>query len=77
MSWYLLTIKARPGIKETTEYIKEAINIVAESGKNSDSLPPSLEDIKILDIGAGTGVYSLYFARKGFDVSALDRKAQI
>lgn len=27
---------------------------------------------RILDIGAGTGVYSLYFARKGYDVSALE-----
>ncbi len=27
---------------------------------------------KILDIGAGTGEYSLYFARKGFPVSALE-----
>ena len=27
---------------------------------------------KILDIGAGTGVYSLHFARKGFSVSALE-----
>lgn len=27
---------------------------------------------KILDIGAGAGVYSLYFGRKGYDVSALE-----
>lgn len=27
---------------------------------------------KILDIGAGAGEYSLYFARKGYDVSALE-----
>ena len=27
---------------------------------------------KLLDIGAGTGVYSLYFARKGYAVSALE-----
>ena len=32
-------------------------------------LPP---DGKILDIGAGGGVYSLYFARKGYRVSALE-----
>lgn len=29
-------------------------------------------DSKILDIGAGTGKYSLYFARKGYSVSALE-----
>ena len=28
--------------------------------------------MKILDIGAGTGVYSLYFAEKGHEVSALE-----
>ena len=27
---------------------------------------------KILDIGAGAGEYSLYFARKGYEVSALE-----
>lgn len=27
---------------------------------------------KILDLGAGTGEYSLFFARKGYDVSALE-----
>ena len=27
---------------------------------------------KILDIGAGAGEYSLYFARKGYSVSALE-----
>ncbi len=27
---------------------------------------------KILDVGAGAGEYSLYFARKGYDVSALE-----
>lgn len=30
------------------------------------------EDSKILDIGAGTGEYSLYFAKKGYKVSALE-----
>ena len=29
-------------------------------------------DAKILDIGAGAGEYSLYFARKGYSVSALE-----
>lgn len=28
--------------------------------------------MKILDIGAGTGVYSLYFARKGYNVTAIN-----
>ena len=30
------------------------------------------EGDKILDIGAGAGEYSFYFARKGYDVSALE-----
>lgn len=29
-------------------------------------------DMKILDLGAGTGVYSLYFASKGYDVTAIE-----
>ena len=28
--------------------------------------------MKILDLGAGTGEYSLYFAKKGFDVTAIE-----
>lgn len=35
---------------------------------------------KILDLGAGTGVYSLYFAEKGYDVTAVelaDRNIQV
>ena len=30
------------------------------------------QGMKILDLGAGTGEYSLYFARKGFDVTAIE-----
>ena len=30
------------------------------------------EGDRILDIGAGAGEYSLYFARKGYEVSALE-----
>ena len=30
------------------------------------------ESSKILDIGAGAGEYSIYFARKGYEVSAIE-----
>lgn len=30
------------------------------------------QDMKILDLGAGTGVYSLYFASKGYDLTAIE-----
>jgi 2-polyprenyl-3-methyl-5-hydroxy-6-metoxy-1,4-benzoquinol methylase len=30
------------------------------------------EGIKILDIGAGTGVYSIHYAEKGYDVTAIE-----
>ena len=30
------------------------------------------KDDKILEIGAGTGIYSLYYASKGYDVSAIE-----
>lgn len=30
------------------------------------------QDMRILDLGAGTGVYSLYFASKGYEVTAIE-----
>lgn len=30
------------------------------------------EGMKILDIGAGTGAYSIYYASKGYDVTAVE-----
>ena len=40
----------------TTKYIEQYLN----------------EGDKILEIGAGTGRYTLYYAKKGFDVSAVE-----
>ena len=30
------------------------------------------KDMKIIDIGAGTGAYSLYYAKQGYDVTAVE-----
>jgi len=44
----------------------EFLTTVRQIEKN---LRPSM---KILDLGAGTGEYSLYFAKRGFDVTAIE-----
>ena len=49
------------------KYIHEAIDSLKDT---SPSLKP--EDIKILDIGAGTGRYSVALADEGYDVTAVE-----
>jgi len=68
--------------RTSMKYIHEAINIITQcndapksSPENSDGLiAPALspQDIKILDIGAGTGRYSVALAEEGFDVTAVE-----
>lgn len=54
------------------KYIHEAIEKIMEHTKSSttDELTP--QDIKILDIGAGTGRYSVALAEEGYDVTAVE-----
>ena len=60
------------------KYIHEAIDSVksamqAAAGNSSDTAADiSNADIKILDIGAGTGRYSVALAEEGFDVTAVE-----
>ena len=49
------------------KYIHEAIG---EISKTNETLRP--QDIKILDIGAGTGRYSVALAEEGYDVTAVE-----
>ncbi len=51
----------------TIKYIGEYISI---SGITNDSR--SAADTKILEIGAGTGRYSLFYAGQGYDVTAIE-----
>lgn len=51
----------------TTKYIGEYIPI---SGITNDSR--NAADTKILEIGAGTGRYSLFYAGQGYDVTAIE-----
>ncbi|MBQ8822174.1 MAG: methyltransferase domain-containing protein [Lachnospiraceae bacterium] len=48
----------------TMKYIHEALDMVSDGRAR--------EDIKILDIGAGTGRYSVALAEEGYDVTAVE-----
>ncbi len=73
-------------ITDETEQIQETYKIFNEDNRLSRSKGARVELLtnvkyiekylksgdKILDLGAGAGEYSLYFAEKGYDVSALE-----
>lgn len=73
-------------IKDETERIKKTYEIFNEDTRLNRSKAARVEFLtnvryiekylksgdKILDIGAGAGEYSLYFSRKGYEVSALE-----
>lgn len=50
------------------KYIHEYLDRAAAQNKNA----AALRDIKILDIGAGTGRYSVALANEGYDVTAVE-----
>lgn len=52
---------------EAERKISESGNIFSSEDKN-----PPKKNIKILDVGAGTGRYSLALCREGFDVTAVE-----
>ena len=74
------------GITSDTELVQEVYRRFDENSRLNKSQAARVEflttvkyieryltpDAKILDIGAGAGEYSLYFARKGYSVSALE-----
>ena len=49
----------------TMKYIDELLGSMLFKGRDKS-------DIKILDVGAGTGRYSIHYANEGYDVSALE-----
>lgn len=62
--------------RTSMKYIHEAVALIKEnsftdSNAASDTILSS-QDIKILDIGAGTGRYSVALAEEGFDVTAVE-----
>lgn len=63
--------------RTSMKYIHEAVDSVKQAladgtHRNSDTTAISNADIKILDIGAGTGRYSVALAEEGFDVTAVE-----
>ena len=64
--------------RTSMKYIHEAVDLVKESlakisnTESGKEVSLSNSDIKILDIGAGTGRYSVALAEEGFDVTAVE-----
>lgn len=68
--------------RTSMKYIHEAIETIKQNAVTSESaksdsgsltaLPLAPQDIKILDIGAGTGRYSVALAEEGYDVTAVE-----
>ena len=57
----------------TMHYIEEAIRCRNKFGMTEDRHPELVsESIKIADIGAGTGRYSVEFCHRGYDVTAVE-----
>lgn len=70
-------LTTRHGTVEFTvsmKYIHDCIESICskKSGKAEVTAPLSNQEIKILDIGAGTGRYSVALAREGFNVTAVE-----
>ena len=73
-------------IQDEIEQIRKTYELLDENGRLNRSKAARVEFLttvryieqyvkpgaKILDVGAGAGEYSLYFARKGYEVSALE-----
>jgi len=57
--------------RTSMKYIHEAIESVKEA-MSANTVVPNNSDIKILDIGAGTGRYSVALAEEGYDVTAVE-----
>ena len=63
--------------RTSMKYIYEAVDSIKQvlangTDHNSDTSAISNANIKILDIGAGTGRYSVALAEEGFDVTAVE-----
>lgn len=63
----LLRRRGQVEFRTSMKYIHEYLELIkSENGIEKN------EDLKILDIGAGTGRYSIEFANEGYDVSAVE-----
>jgi len=54
------------------KYIHESIALLRANFESTSHAAPANEDIRILDIGAGTGKYSVALAEEGYDVTAVE-----
>ena len=68
-------LTTRHGIVEFTvsmKYIHDFVELVRASSSSSLNDRRENSEIKILDVGAGTGRYSVALSREGFDVTAVE-----
>ena len=68
-------LKSRHGIMEftvTMKYVHKYLDILERGEEMPDAEPKAKSDIKILDIGAATGGYSIPLWNEGYDVTAVE-----
>lgn len=58
--------------RTSMKYIHDSIELYRKKYEETYGKSPANEEIKILDIGAGTGRYSVALAEEGFDVTAVE-----
>lgn len=65
-------VEFRTSMKYIHEAIEKIMNDIPNATPESSHAPLTPQNIKILDIGAGTGRYSVALAEEGYDVTAVE-----
>ncbi|MCQ2576560.1 MAG: class I SAM-dependent methyltransferase [Treponema sp.] len=66
------TRHGRVEFNTTCKYIQSALDEILQKGQSKPDLQKGQSKIKLCDLGAGTGRYSVEFCHRGYDVTAVE-----